>query len=107
MRSTTPQALESRAERVAHGIARAILRAEEQARAVVRFALAERVVDLGRRDGNRVDPSADVRGQDVFEQPMAKGLGAETAGVEAADQARGDGGGVNHGRLPLWRRAAA
>ena len=38
---------------------------------------------------------------------MAEGLGAEMAGVEAADQARSDGGGVNHGRLPLWRRGAA
>ena len=101
------QALEAGAERVAYGIARAILGAEEQTRAVVGFALAERVVDAGRRDGNRVDALADVRGEHVFEKPMAIGLGAEAARVEAADQARGDGGRVNHGPLPPWRRGAA
>ena len=99
--------LETGGQRVAHRMAAAVVETEEQPRAVVRLALAERIVDMGGARRQRVDSVAHRDRQDVGQQPVTVRLGGERAGVEAGDQACRNGGTVSHGPLPLWRRDAA
>ena len=66
--------------------------------------LPERVGDLRRLDGQRVELLARLLRQHVRRQPVAIGLRAENAAIEAGDQAGRDRLGLNHERLLISGR---